>query len=556
MKLEDADSESVRQKMRQTHLDDLEDAFKDEGPLNDSSETEQTDSDVYIPPGAKKVGGKSDNNENKQVAATGEEPTSKGLTADDIFGPDENSDDTLPYPEQEDFVPFPKKMENLPYPQAGSNNTFNPNSIEGRRNSQISFTGRSTNYRGNYWNSQQYRRYYIVCGIIFFAIVGLVLAILIGGGPVVVDPKNNSTRTNEPDDTSAWGVTFARGVDLINDSGVSSPFKLSRKCKHPLCGGNGNYAGLDVRDMVMYYLVFGDYTFKTLAMNQNFENDEYAIQRYILTLFAFETGLEKSPDGVWLVNDWKESARWLDGNDHCEWFGVTCTDREAFVYAKDFAQFMSTSQSSGQKKTHAMVTAISLNQNGLEGSLRKEVYSLRHLQYLELWQALLTGELSRDIRNLPDLKRLWLHETGNLVGSIPEELGLLTNLESVFLGGNQLEGPLPPIHNLKKLNTLALHGNNMNGEIPGSYMHLQNLERLFLDQNNFNGKLPIGLALLPKMRDFRLNDNEFTGSIPVQYGALRNLEVFYVSNNDLTGELSDALVLDWTKMSKYRICKS
>ena len=54
----------------------------------------------------------------------------------------------------------------------------------------------------------------------------------------------------------------------------------------------------------------------------------------------------------------------------------------------------------------------------------------------------MTGPIPAWLRDLTNLERLWL--SGNeLTGPIPTELGALTNLEQLRLAGNELTGCVP-----------------------------------------------------------------------------------------------------------------
>ena len=62
---------------------------------------------------------------------------------------------------------------------------------------------------------------------------------------------------------------------------------------------------------------------------------------------------------------------------------------------------------------------------------------------------------------------------GSLTGEIPSEIGNLTNLTYLNLGGNLLTGEIPPeIGNLTNLEWLGLKDNQLTGEIPQAVCNL------------------------------------------------------------------------------------
>ena len=77
------------------------------------------------------------------------------------------------------------------------------------------------------------------------------------------------------------------------------------------------------------------------------------------------------------------------------------------------------------------------------------------------------------------------------MGSIPPEIGNLTNLEKLDLRINQLTGSIPPeIGNLTNLTLLDLSENQLTGSIPPEIGNLTNLEYLLLHSNQLTGKIP------------------------------------------------------------------
>ena len=73
----------------------------------------------------------------------------------------------------------------------------------------------------------------------------------------------------------------------------------------------------------------------------------------------------------------------------------------------------------------------------------------------------------------------WIDHPGNvLTGTLPAQLGLLTNLETLILGQNSfsgLPGPAFPI-NLVKIQNVDLSGNYFTGSIPGEVLRLPTLQ--------------------------------------------------------------------------------
>ena len=88
-----------------------------------------------------------------------------------------------------------------------------------------------------------------------------------------------------------------------------------------------------------------------------------------------------------------------------------------------------------------------------------------------------------------------LHLQSNLLnGEIPSELGNLTNLTRLLLGGNQLTGEIPSqLGNLTGLIELGLRWNRLTGMIPEELGNLTNLTDLELSPNRLTGCIPAGL---------------------------------------------------------------
>ena len=107
----------------------------------------------------------------------------------------------------------------------------------------------------------------------------------------------------------------------------------------------------------------------------------------------------------------------------------------------------------------------------------------------------------------------------NLTGSIPPEIGYLTNLTDLILHNNQLTGSIPPeIGNLTNLGWLYLQGNQLTGSIPPEIGNLTNLERLKLYDNQLTGEIPESLCDLnidwSNTNDFSITVNQLCPPYP------------------------------------------
>ena len=169
----------------------------------------------------------------------------------------------------------------------------------------------------------------------------------------------------------------------------------------------------------------------------------------------------------------------------------------------------------------------------------------------------LNGTIPAELGGLTEMTRLYLHRN-NLSGGIPAELNGLTNLVWLRLYDNMLSGEVPDLSGMTSLGRLYIHQNQLTGGVPTalsvSVTHIlvhrnmltgeipdlsgmPSLVWLSLYENGLSGEIPAELGNLADLQRLYLHGNMLTGMAPMELGNLVDLNNLLLMNNDLTGDI-------------------
>ena len=179
----------------------------------------------------------------------------------------------------------------------------------------------------------------------------------------------------------------------------------------------------------------------------------------------------------------------------------------------------------------------------LNGTIPAELGQLSELTVLYLHRNNQTGEVPGALGNLANLEWLSLYDN-DLTGAIPTELADLSNLERLYLNHNDLTGQIPgDLGEMSSLTHLFLHRNQLTGTIPADeWDGLDNLEWLSLYGNDLTGGIPTDLTGLSKLERLYLHENRnLGGTIPAELGQMSSLTHLLLLRTGLTGEIPDSL---------------
>jgi Leucine rich repeat len=143
--------------------------------------------------------------------------------------------------------------------------------------------------------------------------------------------------------------------------------------------------------------------------------------------------------------------------------------------------------------------------------------------------------------------------SNQLVGRIPWEIVLLTNLARVNVDFNTLTGSLPTrIHELTRLESFWAYDNRLTGIVPPLFSTWT--RSIDFDDNQLTGPIPDRWGtMMPGLTIVALSGNLFTGTLPGIFGTMVNLTYLDVSKNLLTGTVPSADLSQSTSLEELSL---
>lgn len=180
-----------------------------------------------------------------------------------------------------------------------------------------------------------------------------------------------------------------------------------------------------------------------------------------------------------------------------------------------------------------VVQQFDFRQNNLRGTIPAEMGILTNLIRLDLGSnPLLRGTIPPQLGLLTDLQGLDLHEN-DLTGAIPSELGMLTVLSWLTLANQYSNSGVSTARNA---------GNRkLSSTIPPQLGQLTRLQHMRFEDNRLSGTIPNELANLANLQTLVLRRNLLTGPVPPLLSRLQQLQGLALDGNQLTAGIPDEI---------------
>ncbi|CAI9090617.1 OLC1v1025430C2 [Oldenlandia corymbosa var. corymbosa] len=214
---------------------------------------------------------------------------------------------------------------------------------------------------------------------------------------------------------------------------------------------------------------------------------------------------------------------------------------------------------------------ISVDGNPLDGILPDSIGNLStSFRFLVANNCKIRGTIPSGIGNLSSLSTFGL-ASNNLIGSLPNSIQNLQNLQRLYLSWNKLSISLQIFCPCKSLGFLYLEGNviiggaipycfgniasmrylnldssGLSSTLPSSFWNFKDILELSLSSNSLTGSLPLEISNLKMVTSMDFSNNYFSGNIPSTIGDLESLQNISLAHNQLQGHIPETIGKLWS----------
>ncbi|CBI17888.3 unnamed protein product, partial [Vitis vinifera] len=260
-------------------------------------------------------------------------------------------------------------------------------------------------------------------------------------------------------------------------------------------------------------------------------------------LLAFKSEIKIDPNNIL-------GSNWTETENFCNWVGVSCSRRRQRVTALSLRNMGLQGTISPHVGNLSFLVKFDLYNNSFHGHLIPEIGHLRRLVVLNMHRNLMEGAIPTSLHQCQKLEGIDLHANNLTAGNIPLYISNCSQLKYIQLPLNQFSGPVPTsLGQLEHLQELDLEINQLTSQSDSlelsfltSLTRCRSLEKLYISGNPLNGLLPVSIGnLSSSLQDFVAYSCQIKGPIPKEIGSLRNLNQLDLSENNMTGSIPSTI---------------
>ncbi|CAI0546277.1 unnamed protein product [Linum tenue] len=207
------------------------------------------------------------------------------------------------------------------------------------------------------------------------------------------------------------------------------------------------------------------------------------------------------------------------------------------------------------------LSVLDLSQNLFNSSFPEWLSTLTSLTRLDLSTNSFSGSIAVDFGKFESLEDLHL-SLNNFSGPVPVTLGNLCYLRKLGLASGRFSGDISGLLNsftgcqTVSLEMLNLNSNDLVGELPDSIGLFKNLKHLDLAYNSLWGSIPASIGNLSALEVLYLHSNKMNGSIPESFGRLSELRDLNLIANSWQGVITEAHLMKLTRLESLMLSSS